>query len=80
MSDEKKYEMREPKENLHWINYSAKKQLECLIQIKELLGQILRGQMIDNISKTPAPTPEYPAPHIYAREHAQRVTQDDIPF
>jgi hypothetical protein len=80
MSDEKKYEMREPKENLHWINYSAKKQLECLIQIKELLGQILRGQMIDNISKTPSTTPEYPAPHVYQSKPTYTARQDDIPF
>lgn len=41
MSEEKKWEFKEPKENLHWLNFTAKKQLEVLKEIKELLGKLV---------------------------------------
>lgn len=41
MSYEKNYEIKEPKENLHWISYNTKKQADLLKEIKELLVKVL---------------------------------------
>lgn len=50
--NEKKYEMREPKESLHWISFSSKKQLEVLKEIKDLL-EGLKDQIAQKPSEKP---------------------------
>lgn len=47
MQEEKKYEIKEPKENLHWISHHARKQTDLLKEIKELLVRI-EGRLSSN--------------------------------
>jgi hypothetical protein len=41
MSEEKRYEIKEPKENLHWISFNTKKGTDLLREISEKLSKIL---------------------------------------
>lgn len=40
MHDEKKHEIREPKESLHWISYNARLQTKLLEELVELATEL----------------------------------------
>lgn len=59
MSD-RKYEIREPKENLHWINFSMKKMLDAQAETNRLLGMIQTAIKNLKTSSSSPPSEELP--------------------
>lgn len=51
MYEDKKFEIKEPKENLHWINYNTKQILKVLKELQPIVDEIRK-----NLKKPPNST------------------------
>lgn len=67
---ERQYEIKEPKESLHWINFSTKKMLKLFEELLPMLAQI--RDRLERFQPVQAPR--------YAKPDDLGSKQEEIPF